>query len=298
MVSAEQPLLDRSSVECNSIERRIAHLERENLRLSRRVGLHSRLAALLGLVALVSGLAGAAVSQGIPLVLQTKRLELLNDAGKVVLLATASIGGGELELYDAVGRQVIRLSSPTGGGALELLDDRGQPVLSALATSAGAVIKTASARGEPQLELTPGDGGAALRLASPSGTGGIELVSGPLGGGLAIQGAAGSPLLTASPLGSGLYFAVHGGPDVPSVLMDTSAQTTLALRAGSGADLVAARAGPHGGELLVANFQGEPVFSTKASGGAQVEPSGEGLPPTEPGEQRKGSKGQRPKKSE
>ena len=114
-----------------SLERRIHALEHELERARR--GARTTRTALLGLGGLLVLVvaSGSLAPQGVPVLLQTKRLELLNDTGHVVLLARGSQEGADLEFFDEFGRLVTRLGVSSHGGVLELNNDRGTTLLSA-----------------------------------------------------------------------------------------------------------------------------------------------------------------------
>ena len=82
--------------------------------LERQMRCYQRLALILGLI-LVSGLSlGAVTIPSVADVLQARRFEVVDEAGKVVVAAYATTMGGRLEVVSNIGRQVFSAGSVQG----------------------------------------------------------------------------------------------------------------------------------------------------------------------------------------
>jgi hypothetical protein len=82
--------------------------------LERQMRCYQRLVLILGLV-LVSGISLGAVSMpSVTDVLQARRFEVVDEAGKVVVAAYATAAGGRLEVMSNIGRQVFSAGSVQG----------------------------------------------------------------------------------------------------------------------------------------------------------------------------------------
>lgn len=102
-------------------------------------------------------------------VIRTRRLEVVRDDGKVVLLAFESEGGGQLDLWNASGANTARLASPEEGGDLVLFNSKGQMVVGAYAADQGGRIEAFHADGSLGIRAGVADGGAALSVGGPLG---------------------------------------------------------------------------------------------------------------------------------
>lgn len=86
--------------------------------LARRAGLHTRLFMVLGLAIIAVGSIAATTSQPVSAVIQTKRLEIVNDEGKVVFAAYATAQGGRVEVVDNAGHTVFSVGTAQDGQEL------------------------------------------------------------------------------------------------------------------------------------------------------------------------------------
>ena len=92
----------------------------------------------LALLVIVLLAAGSTVSAPVapPEVVRGTRLEIVNDAGQVVLRAEARPSGGALQLWNAQGTLSLALRTTSLGGRLEVLNAAEQTVFSVGQTSA------------------------------------------------------------------------------------------------------------------------------------------------------------------
>jgi hypothetical protein len=82
--------------------------------LERRVCCYQRLTLALGLVLVIGISLGAVTMPSVADVLQAKRFEVVDEAGKVVVAAYATAVGGRLEVVSNIGRQVFSAGSVQG----------------------------------------------------------------------------------------------------------------------------------------------------------------------------------------
>ena len=82
--------------------------------LERHVCCYQRLTLALGLVLVIGISLGAVTMPSVADVLQAKRFEVVDEAGKVVVAAYATAVGGRLEVASNIGRQVFSAGSVQG----------------------------------------------------------------------------------------------------------------------------------------------------------------------------------------
>ena len=82
--------------------------------LERRVRCYQRLTLALGLILVIGISLGAVTMPPVADVLQARRFEVVDEAGKVVVAAYATAGGGRLEVVSNIGRQVFSAGSVQG----------------------------------------------------------------------------------------------------------------------------------------------------------------------------------------
>ena len=82
--------------------------------LERRVRCYQRLTLALGLVLVIGLSLGAVTMPPVADVLQARRFEVVDEAGKVVVAAYATAVGGRLEVVSNTGRQVFSAGSVQG----------------------------------------------------------------------------------------------------------------------------------------------------------------------------------------
>jgi len=82
--------------------------------LERRVRCYQRLTLALGLVLVIGTSLGAVTLPSVADVLQARRFEVVDEAGRVVVAAYATTVGGRLEVVSNIGRQVFSAGSVQG----------------------------------------------------------------------------------------------------------------------------------------------------------------------------------------
>ena len=125
--STEDARLAAMALELRNLRGEIAAL-RSKTRTARVLGVLSAATLVLGLGAMASPdpSAGTAPEPQASRVIQTKRLEIVDDAGRVALVATANAQGGRLDLWNASCANIARLGSNDSGGDLILWNRDGK----------------------------------------------------------------------------------------------------------------------------------------------------------------------------
>ena len=82
--------------------------------LERRVRCYQRLTLVLGLILIMGFSLAARDAPSVADVLQARRFEVVDEAGKVVVAAYATSAGGRLEVVSNIGRQVFSAGSVQG----------------------------------------------------------------------------------------------------------------------------------------------------------------------------------------
>lgn len=230
--SAEDARLAALALELRSLRGEVALL-RAKTRTARALGGLSAAALVLGLGAMASPdpSAGTAPEPQASRVIQTKRLEIVDDAGRVALVATANAQGGRLDLWNAAGANIARLGSNDSGGDIILWNRDGSPAVSAYAQASGG-----------RLEL----GGGGTRVAA-------LLESSALGGRFALGNRAGNPVVGAAAFDEGGTLRVGNRENRDVAVLSTAEHGgSLVLGAGTGERFARLLAGEEGGELDLA----------------------------------------------
>ncbi len=98
-------------------------------------------------------------------VIRTKRLEIVGEGDKVVLLAHAAETGGQLDVWAKGGANTVRLASNDEGGDIAVWSAQGKPVGGLFATALGGRIEIGDADGKPLATVTRGEEGGAMILS-------------------------------------------------------------------------------------------------------------------------------------
>lgn len=143
----------------------------------------SRFALLAGgtlaLVAVGSGLTSAPFAVDI---VRTKRLEVLDDSNKIVLLASATKTGGRLDLWDAGGHNSARLGANSTGGDFALWNDKGEQVFAAFAQQRSGRVEVGGASGAPATVISSDDRGGFVEVLDLSGRSAVKTACARQGG--------------------------------------------------------------------------------------------------------------------
>ena len=262
---------------------RLQRLERDlaTLRRSRRrdrAGLLAMATAGTGVLMLAAG-DFTAVD-----VLQVHRLEIIDEAGHLVLAASADDAGGRLDLWTNGGANVMRLGVNDHGGDMAIWNSAGVNVFGAYATGDGATAGLWSADGRPWLRLAGGQG-AALQLLDDEATPALELVRDERGAALRTLDRTGATRLRLGLDGAvagldmddgesilhlgadGLAMINRDGEPALRVGIDSDGSATLSIHNGEGRRVVSASADESGhGRLVVAERGGSSTCVIRASG--------------------------------
>jgi hypothetical protein len=225
--------------------------ESEIVALRREVGRlrsETRTARLVGgcaIGALVLGLLAMRDPQAVS-VIQTKRLEIVDDKGRVTMVATSTPQGGRLDLWDATGSNTARLGANDLGGDFILWNREGKPVFGAFAQMNGGRAEIGSSLGRP----------------------GAVLENGPSGGRASLYDPNGDPVVAAGAFKTGGAIRLADDKNAEAALFEaTDTGGSLTLTAPDGSVLVRTRAGAAGGELDLASKSGTSRVNAAASDG-------------------------------
>ena len=152
-----------------AVESRLARLESALIderarrrRLERMLGGAAVMLTVLG--ALAAGRASSVVD-----IVQTRRLEVVDDNDRVVLVATAARHGGRVDIWDDTAANVARLGANGVGGDLSLFDRRGRRSISAFSDADAGRLEIAGFEGAPAVVATADRHGG--RVAAVDGAG-------------------------------------------------------------------------------------------------------------------------------
>lgn len=179
----------------------------------------------------------------VPRVVQTKRLEIIDDNGRVALVAGTSAQGGRIDLWNAGGANVARVGANDLGGDFILWHRDGRAAFSAYAQASGGRAEV---------------GGAEGKLAG-------VLESGPAGGRVTLANSAGNSVFGAGAFeaGGALRLGDRENNDA-AVLQATAFGGSLGLTASDGSTVARLRSGETGGEFDLSSRSGKNRVSASA----------------------------------
>ncbi|MFZ9881895.1 MAG: hypothetical protein ACO3QC_10890 [Phycisphaerales bacterium] len=215
------PASNADRAELAALERRLG-AEIGRLRREART---ARMLAGIACGALALGLV-AMTNPDVARVIQTKRLEIVDDEGRVTMVATSNAQGARLDLWNATGANVARLGSNDTGGDFIVWNGNGQTAFSAYAQKTGGRAEIGSSAGKV----------AAIVEAGPSG------------GRMTLSNAAGSPVVGAGAFeaGGAVRIGDRDNKDA-AVLQATSSGGSLSIEGATGSTFARLRAGYAGG---------------------------------------------------
>lgn len=272
--------------------RRDLDLLRHEVARLRRETRTARLLAGLATVGLALGLFAMKNPQAVPLI-QTKRLEIVDDAGRVAMVASVSPQGGRLDLWNAAGANTARLGSNELGGDFILWSKDGHAMVSAYAqrtggrvelgapedkvvgvleaSQTGGRLSLANRAGNPLVAAGAFEAGGALRLADQDNKDAALLQATANGGSLGLVAPSGVTMarLRAGEAGGEFDLAAKTGPQRVSASVSEKESVLIALSQAGAAKL---EAGAAGGSAEVLSKNGERLASleTNEGGGAVV----------------------------
>ncbi|MCH2133316.1 MAG: hypothetical protein MK116_06160 [Phycisphaerales bacterium] len=117
-------------------------------------------AAVIGLGLMIAAAADLATID----VLRTKRLEVINDDGHVVLAASGDASGGRVDLWTPEGCNIMRLAANSQGGDIALWNCEGRSVAGLYATDNGGEVSIWDSAGSRAARMHPGEHGGAVEV--------------------------------------------------------------------------------------------------------------------------------------
>jgi hypothetical protein len=199
-----RPIMNRM----NDFEQRLDALEIEAHRYRRCARRYQ--AATAALVLVVAGLAGLiAQAPGEQPIIQARGLEIVDDAGNLVLVAGSDERGGRLDLFTGEGRNVFRAASNQHGGDVNLWNVEGETLIANYATENGGVLGLWRDGGARAMRLQSAEHGAELRLYDADGRSVLNAAGGAHGGTLALTNHDGRPLLALQSTAAGGSLTVN-----------------------------------------------------------------------------------------
>lgn len=185
-----------STLRPSDVDARLARLEAE-LAAARHDARRARRTSglLLGIagVAAVGGLVAAAQVARVEDVLRVRRLEVVGEGDKVVLLAQAGETGGQVDLWSKAGTNTVRLSCAADGGDVAVWNNAGKPAGGLFASALGGRLELGDADGATLATLARGEEGGALHLmGAGGGTSSLRAEAGAAGAVLSMRRADGA----------------------------------------------------------------------------------------------------------
>ena len=238
----------------DELERRLNTLEKEVATVSRTALRYRSLCAFMLLMFLGLGTLAATNRSSVLDVIQTRRLEVLDRDGKLVLAASSETFGGQLDLWNKEGQNLLRASSSVQGGDLAIWNKGGTNVFGAFATPTGGETGVWNTDGKRVFRVsTKSAGGGKLDLANENGRTvvAIDTIK-DIGAAIAIMNTQGNQMFTAGTHEQGGVINLWNRRGVPIFIT------------GFGKD-------GQSGNLRLRNARGNQVFS------AGVDDEGDGL---------------------
>lgn len=270
-----------------SIHARLERIERDLASARRDARRWRRGAVALGSLLAAGTLLAAVQDSPVVDVIRTRRLEVVGEENKVMLLATAGETGGQLDVWSKAGANTVRLASAADGGDLSLWNVQGKPVGGLFATPLGGRIEIGDADGTPLATFARGaDGGAmvlhgagekAASLRAEAGAAGavismtrsdgeVGMLAGVAQGAavLSMRNSAGKEILyggAAADQTGVLRLADAAGNETATMLSTAGGALTLKDGAGAVTAALASRGAGKGGAFEVLNGMGRTAVS-------------------------------------
>jgi hypothetical protein len=230
---------------CPNIEQRLTALERRA---------NSYRNSFVLLVVAVAGvvLIGATTADDVADVVRTKRLEVLNEAGKIAIAAVTQNGNGLLGIYsEAESPLIFAGAGPGGHGTLIINSKTRQPIATVGGMNGHGLLQVNSETGETVISLSGEGSGEALLSVNGS----LHLNS-ETGEAMVVAG-------TGEETGNGmLVIASKTGHPLVSVASTLTGDGLLSVSSKTQMPLFVATANPHNGDgvLVVNSKTGNQVF--------------------------------------
>ena len=168
----------KSSVREQDLVRRLQSLESRLDRERGRRRRFERTALALGTVMMILGVMAAGRGSSVLDVVQTRRLEVLDQNDRVVMLASAARHGGRIDVWDSEQRNIVRLSGNGVGGDLAMFDRGGRQVVGMYADGQAARLEISNPdTATPAVLLTAGKNGGMVSVADQAGQPAIRMTT-------------------------------------------------------------------------------------------------------------------------
>jgi hypothetical protein len=136
----------------------------------------------LALIAISAGTIAATSLQTASEVVRTKRLEIVDENGRIVALAAAAKHGGRIDLWDDAGTNSARLGGNGTGGDLALWNRAGEQVVAAYADGTAGRLEVNTKGGAVGVAISADDRGGLLTVSDGNGESAAEVRCGTDGG--------------------------------------------------------------------------------------------------------------------
>jgi len=233
----------------HDLEARLSALETHIESLERGARRWRRVALVLGSV-LVSTfvLAASALNSD---TIKARKLEIVDGAGKVVMLADTTEGAGRLSLWSSSGANVARLGANEHGGDFIMWNAQGRVVGSLYATQEGARIEANAADGKGSAALDAATGLTQIALTDADNKPIVRAASEPTGGVLQVIASSGQPAASIGSRVGGGFIVVQNqaGSEVASMLVREDGTGKLMLADGKQANVLLETGADGGGAL-------------------------------------------------
>jgi hypothetical protein len=134
----------------NELERRLAAAEQDARQARRQVRRLTYVLAAGAVLLLVAAVARPGDTQAIRVTKVKAPFQVVDSAGRLLLLVENSHPGPHLQLFDSAGRACVELGMGTkGGGRLDVVNRAGKPVVRLGSTDAGGKLEVMAPTGKP-----------------------------------------------------------------------------------------------------------------------------------------------------
>ena len=196
------------------LEERVGRLEKKEQ------GWRRGFMAMAGVLALVVFV--AAGPGDVPAVVQAKSFQMVNDAGRPLVVLASNDAGGIMMAFNNDGKPVALAGASVEGGVVGISSSEGAPIALMEATGVGGAISTRNNAGIAVSQIGARPDGGALVINNGDGTNNVVLRTSEHGGAVDINSSAGRRVISALASKSG------GG----MVLLDTLSKPQMTFTCG------------------------------------------------------------------
>ncbi len=233
----------------SDLEARLANLETHMTSLERSERRWRASAVVLG-AALTAAFVLAATALNSD-TLKARKLEIVDDAGKVVMVADSTEGAGRLSVWSSAGSNIARLGANEHGGDFIMWNANGRVVGSLYATAEGARIEANAADGKTSAALDAATGLGQIALTDADNKPVVRAATDSSGGLLQIMGANGQPCASLGARSAGGYLVVvnNAGSEVGSLHVRNDGTGKLLLADGRDSNVLFETGADGGGAM-------------------------------------------------